>query len=98
MTTDTTAQTIDAEVNEQTISFDVSVNDYNRFVNSYTDRNKVQPSINLCMQTVQQEYKSALKKLMQAPGMGASVAQAVIEEYQPEITVTAKKRTAEDAE
>ena len=98
MTTDTTAQTIDVEVNEQTITFDVSANDYNRFINSITEKNKVQPSQNFCMQTVQQQHKSTLKKLLQIPSMGISIAQAVVEEYQPQITVTAKKRTVDAAE
>lgn len=92
MTTDTETQTIDVDINDNALSFDVGVSDYNAFVSGLMKKDPLQPSHNFCMYTVKKEHKDTLKEILKLPGAAVTIASTIVEEYQPEMVVIAKKR------
>ena len=86
-------QIIDLTVDGKDSTFNVSVADYNRFMNNISGKNKVAPAHNLVMQTLDEGSDSAaMLELLKKPGMPFQIAEALIEEVVPDVNVTAKKR------
>lgn len=80
---------IDAGTTE--FKFNVDTPSYNKYINSVTANNKVQPATNFLMSTVEESQVKELKDLMQQPGAALHLAAAVVEDFQPEFNFTVKK-------
>jgi hypothetical protein len=84
-------QKIELEVGEQEFEFNVNVTAYNKFLNSSSPVNKIQPATNFLMSVINDKHKKALKEFLKQPGAALQMAGAVIEEYQPEFNISVKK-------
>lgn len=80
---------IDTGTNE--FAFNVNSVTYNKYLNSTTPNNKIQPATNFLMNTVEESQSKALKALLLQPGAALQLASAVLEEFQPEFNFTVKK-------
>ncbi|WP_445357283.1 putative phage tail assembly chaperone [Microbulbifer sp. ANSA002] len=90
---DKNTQVIEVTAREKEFVFNVTRSDYNKYINSVTPNSKVAPSHNFLVNTVQAEDKSALVDLLKvSPGAEVQIAGAVLEEYTPDLGITAKKR------
>lgn len=86
-------QEIVVTIGNQELNFTVSREDYNRYINGVMPNNKVAPANNFCIATVSDESKGALKEILSnTPGSEVQIAAAVLEEYMPDLEITAKKR------
>ena len=85
-------QVIGAEMCGQDFTFKVNRDAYNKYINSTTPNNKVAPCHNFLMNTVIETQRATLKGLL-AEHVGSEVllAGAVLEEYTPDLGITAKK-------
>ena len=83
-------QTFSLEVGEQTFTFNITAEDYSSFINKFSEKNKIAPAHNFCMQTVAQEDKPALKKLLSHPSVAPQIAGALMESYVPQLNITVK--------
>ncbi|WP_020411008.1 putative phage tail assembly chaperone [Hahella ganghwensis] len=89
-----THQTIDVTAAGKDFSFQVSREAYNKYINSVTPNNKVAPSHNFLVSTVDTEHKDALLELLKThPGAEIQLVGAVLEEYTPDLGIVAKKRS-----
>ncbi len=88
-------QKVELEVNDVELTFNLNVTAYNKYQNSTSMVNKVQPATNFLMAVVDDKSKSDLKKIIQAPGAALHIAAAVVDEYQPEFNITVKKSNSE---
>ena len=82
---------IDLTVNGVELGFDVTLDAFNVYANEMQPNNKVNPSHNFLMRTVNAECKDELKKLLELPGIAIDVAAAVISNYKPAVTITVGK-------
>lgn len=76
------------------IHFEVGIEDYNHYINGFMPDNKVQPSHNLCVQTVVPADKAALLDVLKKPGAALQIAGALMKEYAPDLGVEVKKPSA----
>jgi|GEM_PF-675683 len=88
-------QKVELEVNDVELAFNLNVTAYNKYQNSTSMVNKVQPATNFLMAVVDDESKAELKKIIKAPGAALHIAAAVVDEYQPEFNITVKKSNSE---
>lgn len=84
-------QEITLIINGEEITFIVTLEDYNRYVNSLSADNKVSPSHNFCMSVVSNESRPALQQIINNPGFAIQIGQKVVDEYQPELNMMVKK-------
>lgn len=84
-------QKIVLNINEQDFTFNATLDDYNRYINSMNANDKIAPSHNFLMSIVDDESYTALTSLIKLPGMAIQIASAIIEEYQPEVNIIVKK-------
>ncbi len=84
---------ITLEIGDQEFDFDIDVALVTKYINGLTQANKVAPSYNLLMNTVKQEQKARLKPLLVHPTTTMEIAGALVEEFQPKVEVTVKKRS-----
>ncbi len=84
--------TIDTGATE--FNFNVNTQSYNKYINSITPNNKVQPATNFLMATVDEAQVKELKGLLQEPGAALHLASAIVEDFQPEFNFTVKKSKA----
>ena len=84
---------ITLEIGDQEFDFDIDVALVTKYINGLTQANKVAPSYNLLMNTVKQEQKAKLKPLLVHPTTTMEIAGALVEEFQPKVEVTVKKRS-----
>ncbi|MCF6442352.1 putative phage tail assembly chaperone [Pseudoalteromonas luteoviolacea] len=78
--------------------FLVTAQKYNKYINSVTPTNKIQPAINFLMSVVKKEQCDQLKQLLELPGAALHLVGAIIEDYQPEFNFTVKKSSVEQEE
>ena len=88
-------QKIELEVNDIDLTFNVNVTAYNKYQNSTTMVNKIQPATNFLMNVVDENDKKALKELLLQPAAALFIVGAIVEEYQPEFNITVKKSNSE---
>lgn len=55
-------------LDDQNFDFDIGVDDANRYINSIDTQDKVAPSFNLLMQTIDNDQKEDLKKMVLIDG------------------------------
>lgn len=85
---------IEITAGDHELKFNVTLADYDRFVNETMPNNKVAPAKNFLNRTANDECKDAVKELC-AQGMAMELAAVVIEEYKPKIDFAVKTRSAE---
>lgn len=74
------------------LSFTVGRDDYNWYINNITQNNKVAPSHNFLMRTVDGHCEADLKNILNdSPGSEVQIAGAVLEEYTPDLDIVVKK-------
>lgn len=88
-------QRIELEVNDIDLIFNVNVTAYNKYQNSTTMVNKIQPATNFLMSVVDDSTKSDLKNLLKQPAAALHIVSAIVDEYQPEFNITVKKSSSE---
>ena len=92
-------QTLVADIAGTDFSFTVKRDDYNKYINSVTQNNKVAPSHNFLMTTVDEKQKASLKQLLAStPGAEVQIASAVLEEYTPDLAIVVKKSSSVQAD
>lgn len=82
------AKTLTLTVNGRSLTFDVTLETYNKFVDEMRPDKKVGPYRNFLMRTVRGDCKEALKELLDMPGATAQIASALLEEYMPDMEIT----------
>ncbi len=87
-------QKIVLTVDEQDLTFDIELSDYNAYVNGMSPTNKVAPSHNFLMRTIEDADRDTLKTFLKLPGAPLDIAGALLEEYQPHLNITVGKRKA----
>ena len=85
---------ITLEISGQDFTFNLTPQDVTKYFNAVTANNKVAPSHNLLVQTVQQEQLATLKAHLVNPVTTMKIAGTLLEEYAPDVEVTVKKRSA----
>ena len=83
------------DTGEQEFTFNVTGQAYNKYINSTTPTNKIQPATNFLLAAVEDEQKKALKTLLQQPGAALFMLGTLIEDYQPEFNFSVKKSKSE---
>ncbi|MBU2707712.1 hypothetical protein KCM76_17095 [Zooshikella marina] len=83
-------QTFTLSINDQELSFTVTLDKHNHFVNAVNQKNKIASAHNFCMQTVVDKDKDALKALLKQPAAGVQIATALMEAYVPELNIVVK--------
>lgn len=77
------------------IEFDIGRDDYNKYINSVTQNNKIAPSHNFLMATVNEKQKGALREFLEStPGGEIQVAGALLEAYTPDLAIVVKKSSS----
>lgn len=88
----TTAENaITLQVGEHELTFIPTVKDYNDLQNDFMPDNKIAPLKNYLRRIVIKEHRDLLNQLLEKPGMPASLATAVNNEFVPEVEITVKK-------
>lgn len=92
-------QTLTAEVRGTKFKFNVTRDDYNRYINNVTQKEKIAPSFNFLMSTIDQLQKAELKALLSdIPGSEVQIAGALLEEYTPDLEIVVKKSSSAQTE
>ncbi|MBD1582799.1 putative phage tail assembly chaperone [Pseudoalteromonas sp. S16_S37] len=84
-------QVIVIESDDKEFTFNVTTQAYNKYLNSASPNNKIQPATNFLMGTVKDEQKQELKTFLKLPGASLLMAGIVVDEYQPEFNLSVKK-------
>lgn len=89
------SQTLIATILGNDYEFVVGRDDYNKYINSVTAKEKVAPSHNFLMQTVSPASLEQLKKVLEEnPGAEVQIASAILEDYTPDLGIVVKKSSA----
>ncbi|KNC95742.1 putative phage tail assembly chaperone [Trabulsiella odontotermitis] len=78
-------------VGDTDINFEPNVAAYNKYVNELMPANKVSPAINYLSRIVCADSKDALDKVIKLPGAALQIADAVNEQFAPQLEITVKK-------
>lgn len=85
-------QTIELTIGADSICFDLSRDDYNKYINALTPKSKISATHNFLVSTVRPEDKAKLLSTFENhPGSEMQVLEAVLNEYTPDLAITAKK-------
>lgn len=85
-------QTMTVNICGEDISFCIGRDDYNKYINSITQNNKVAPSHNFLMQTVDAHSQETLLKILaDNPGAEVQLAGEILEAYTPDLGIVVKK-------
>ena len=87
----TTENTITLQVGEHELTFIPTTKAYNDLQNDFTMDNKIAPLKNYLRRIVLREHRDVLNELLEKPGMPASLATAVNNEFVPDVEITVKK-------
>ncbi|MBB61162.1 putative phage tail assembly chaperone [Stutzerimonas balearica] len=82
-------------VGETDFTFTLSAQDVTKYFNALTPTNKVGPSHNLLITTVQADQKEALRPLLANPMMSMQLCGTLLDEYSPDVEVAVKKPSTE---
>ncbi|WP_439413010.1 putative phage tail assembly chaperone [Enterobacter ludwigii] len=78
-------------VNGADINFEPNVAAYNKYVNEFMPANKVSPAVNYLSRIVCSDSKDALAEVITLPGAALQLADAVNEQFAPQLEITVKK-------
>jgi len=84
-------QLIVLEINDKELTFDVSLEAYNKYMNEMQPTNKVAPSHTFVMRTVTEESKDDVRNLLKKPGAPLQLAGKLVEEFTPDLTIVVGK-------
>ncbi|MFT5788015.1 MAG: hypothetical protein ACI8SJ_000110 [Shewanella sp.] len=74
------------------ISFSVTTDDYNAYLNEIMPDNKVAPAHNLVMRAVSADHKEQLRGVLDnSPGAAMQIAGLLTQEFAPSIEIAVKK-------
>lgn len=78
-------------VNGADINFSPDVTAYNKYVNEFMPNNKISPAINYLGRIVVGDSKEALAEMIKLPGAAMQIADAVNEQFAPQLEISVKK-------
>jgi hypothetical protein len=78
-------------INGTDLHFEPNTVAYNKYVNDLMPNNKVSPAVNYLGRVVSAESKGALSDLMKLPGAALQIADALNEQFIPQLEITVKK-------
>lgn len=78
-------------VNGADLNFEPNVAAYNKYVNEFMPANKISPAINYLGRIVSVDSKDALAEVMKLPGAALQIADAVNEQFAPQLEISVKK-------
>jgi Phage tail assembly chaperone len=77
------------------LTFNVGREDYNKYINSITQKEKVAPSHNFLINTIAQENADQLNAILsENPGSEVQIAADILEAYTPDLGIVVKKSSA----
>ncbi|MFE2005383.1 putative phage tail assembly chaperone [Pseudomonas guariconensis] len=85
---------ITLELGKDEFTFTLTPADVTKYFNGMTQNNKVAPSHNLLVNTVNQDQRAALKERLANPVMVMQLSGAILEEYSPDVDVIVKKSSS----
>lgn len=89
------SQTLTATILGEDFVFVIGRDDYNKYINSVTAKEKVAPSHNFLMNTVSPDHLQKLKIVLEDnPGAEVQIAGALLEDYTPDLGIVVKKSSA----
>lgn len=80
-------KTIKLEINGKELSFDVTSELYNKYVNEMLPNNKVAPAHNFAMRCVADGSREDLKGLLELPGAEMQIAAALVDAFMPDLSI-----------
>ena len=80
-------KTITLTANKAELTFEVTTDKYNKYINELSLSNKIAPAHNFLMRCVVEDSRPALKELLEQPGFAVQIASFVVEEFQPDLTL-----------
>lgn len=79
--------------------FNITRAEYNKYINSVTQNNKVAPSHNFLMGVVADKQRAGLREFLAAtPASEVNLASMVLEEYTPDLGIVVKKSSNAQSE
>lgn len=88
-------QVFDIEAGGKEFKFTVNRDSYNKYVNAISQKEKVAPSHNFLMMTVDEKQKADLREVLaQNPGAEVEIAGGIYEAYTPDIGLVVKKSSS----
>ncbi|BCS89965.1 putative phage tail assembly chaperone [Pseudodesulfovibrio sediminis] len=84
-------KTITLEVNGTDLTFEMTPDAYNKFINEMQPTNKVAPAHSLLMRTVTDDTKDDLKDLLKKPGAALELVGSLVSEYTPDLSIIVGK-------
>lgn len=83
-------------IGEKDIDFDISVDDFNQYLNEQMPNDKINPAFNFLMRSVTADHKDELKQLVMTNGRAngivvLQVAGVLAEQFSGGVTVSLKK-------
>lgn len=92
-------QTFDIEAGGKEFKFTVNRDSYNKYVNGINQKDKVAPSHNFLMMTVDDKQRATLKEVLaNNPGAEVEIAGGLYEAYTPDIGLVVKKSSSAQSE
>lgn len=79
-------------------NFEVDVDKYNKYINAMMPNNKIAPAKNFVNACVCDDSKQALKEIIGLPGAALHIAGELVDEFQPDFNIVAKKQPSTAAE
>ncbi|MGS0691179.1 putative phage tail assembly chaperone [Shewanella sp. 30m-9] len=74
------------------ISFTMTTDDYNAYLNDIMPDNKVAPAHNLVMRAVDSDHKEQLRSILEnSPGASMQIAGLLTQQFAPSIEIAVKK-------
>lgn len=80
-------KTIALRVNGTAITFDMTADIYNKYIDELQANKKTGPTRNMLMRAVRPESRDALKAVVDLPGAAMQIAGCLVEEYAPNVDV-----------
>ncbi|AMO56555.1 hypothetical protein GZ77_03895 [Endozoicomonas montiporae] len=85
---------INVTVNGNELTFNVTTEDYNKYVNELMPDNKIGPAKNFLVRTVDEASKKHVTELLALPGVEMQLASKVIDDFLPDIQIDLGKPSA----
>ncbi|MGL4925619.1 MAG: putative phage tail assembly chaperone [Plesiomonas shigelloides] len=82
---------ITLQVGNDELTFVPTTKDYNDLQNDFLPNNKIAPLKNYLRRIVIKAHRERLNELLEQPGLPASLAAAVNDEFAPDVEITIKK-------
>lgn len=85
-------QTICMNILGTEFTFNVGRQDFNRYINNISGKDKIAPSFNFVSAVVKEDQKQALVEIMQQnPGAEMKIAGEIYETYVPDLSIVVKQ-------